>query len=102
MHISRYDTKLTRLQDDEIEMVRRWRNAPEIRDYMEFRQYITTQMQRQWFFSLDPLKDFYFVIEYNRSPVGLIHNSEVDWKKKSGNAGLFIWEKKLLGTYVPV
>ena len=102
MQISRYGIKLSRLQKHQIEMVRNWRNAPEIRDYMEYRRHITPQMQERWFQSLHPLKDFYFVIEYHRQPVGLIHNSEIDWSAKTGNAGLFIWEKQMLGSFVPV
>jgi len=102
MHIRRFGIRLTRLKDDQIEMVRHWRNAQEIRSFMEFQEYITPEMQRNWFQSLDKLHDFYFVIELRDEPVGLIHTSAIDWQQKTGNAGLFIWKKEILGSHVPV
>lgn len=102
MHIKRFGIKLTRLKEDQIELVRNWRNTQEIRNFMEFQEYITPEMQRNWFHSLDRLHDFYFVIELQHDPVGLIHTSAIDWGQKTGNAGLFIWKKAILGSHVPV
>ncbi len=102
MHIHRYGIKLVRLSEEHIETVRNWRNAPEIRDFMEFREHITPQMQEAWFQSLNRLADFYFLIETQDEPVGLIHTSGINWKENSGHSGLFIWKKELQGTFVPV
>lgn len=102
MRIIRYGITLSRLTEDRIETVRKWRNEPSIRNFMEFREYITPQMQLKWFRSLVPLNDFYFIIEYHNEPVGLIHTAHIDWEKKTGDAGLFIRKDELLGTHVPV
>ena len=102
MRIRKYGINLARLTHDRIEMVRQWRNAPQIRDFMEYRETITPQMQEKWFLQLDPLRDFYFIIEYHNAPVGLIHTSGIDWLEKSGHSGLFIHKSELLGTQVPV
>jgi len=102
MHIKRFGIRLIRLEEEHIETVRKWRNAPQIRDFMEYREYISAEMQLQWFRSLVKLTDFYFVIEHHGKLVGLIHTSGINWKKKTGNAGLFIWDKELLGSHVPV
>lgn len=102
MHIRRYGIRLMRLREEHIEMVRQRRNAQEIRSFMEFQEHITPEMQKKWFHSLDRLRDFYFVIEHHYEPVGLIHTSGIDWNKKTGNAGLFIWKHDLLGSHVPV
>ncbi len=102
MHIKRFGIRLVRLKEERIEMIRHWRNSPDISSFMEFRQHITVEMQRQWFLSLDTLRDFYFVIEHHSEPAGLIHTSGIDWKNKTGHSGLFVWKKELQGSHVPV
>ncbi|MDZ4845039.1 MAG: GNAT family N-acetyltransferase [Chitinophagales bacterium] len=102
MRIRKYGISLVRLTHDHIELVRQWRNAPRIREFMEYRETITPEMQQRWFEQLDPVCDFYFIIEYHEQLVGLIHTSGIDWKVKSGHAGLFIHKNELLGSPVPV
>lgn len=102
MRIQRFGITLVRLTEQHIEMVRQWRNAPRISEFMEFRETITPAMQQAWYHALDELRDFYFVIEYHSEPVGLIHTSHIDWKEKTGHSGLFIHKNELLGTHVPV
>lgn len=102
MYIDRFGIRLARLSEDRIEMVRQWRNSPSIRDFMEYREHITAEMQMKWFQSLHVLTDFYFVVEYRNEPVGLIHTSGIDWHEKTGHSGLFIQKQELMGTYVPV
>ncbi len=102
MFIKRFGIRLVRLQEDKIDLVRLWRNAPHIRDFMEYREFISPEMQKKWFESLDPLRDFYFIIEHHENPVGLIHTSDIDWESGTGHSGLFIWEKTLLGSHIPV
>jgi len=69
---------------------------------MEYQEFITQRMQRQWFNSLDFFSDFYFVIEFQENLVGLIHTSKVDWKNRTAQSGLFIWEDTCLGSPVPI
>lgn len=102
MHIRKYGITLARLTQNRIELVRQWRNAPHIQSFMEYRKTITQAMQKKWFAGLNPVSDFYFVIEYQNEPVGLIHTSGIDWQEKSGHSGLFIYKQQLLGTPVPV
>ncbi|GIV33406.1 MAG: hypothetical protein KatS3mg031_0941 [Chitinophagales bacterium] len=102
MVIKRYGIRLIRLREADIETVRQWRNAPHIRNFMEYREYITPAMQQKWFRSLDAVRDFYFIIEYRDKPVGLIHTSGICWESGTGHSGLFIWEKHLQGSPVPV
>lgn len=102
MRICKYGISLVRLTHSRIEMVREWRNAPRIRNFMEYRETITPEMQEEWFARLNPESDFYFIIEYHQKPVGLIHTSGIDWTAQSGHSGLFIHRQELLGTHVPV
>jgi RimJ/RimL family protein N-acetyltransferase len=94
--------KLIKLQQEHIELLRTWRNAEKIARFMEFREHITPEMQQRWFEGLNQEIDFYFMIEYRGSLVGMIHASNIDWKQGRGDAGLFIYEDRYLSTYTPV
>jgi len=102
MVIERYGIKLIKIRAEQIDEVRKWRNSPSISDFMEYQEYITSDMQKRWFLSLNELSDFYFVIEYKGKLMGLIHTSAIDWNTKEGHSGLFIWDKKFQNTHIPV
>lgn len=83
-----------------LELLRNWRNAPEIRRHMEYQAYISPEMQIQWFRQIQTIEYYYFVILEGTTPVGLIHLSAVD--DNHGEAGLFIGEPKYQGSTVPI
>jgi RimJ/RimL family protein N-acetyltransferase len=83
-----------------LELLRKWRNAPEIRRHMEYQEYISSEMQHQWFTSIHTIEHYYFVILESTIPIGLIHLSEVD--ARTGQAGLFIGEPNYQGSTVPI
>jgi len=66
MELSKYGVKLHRLREEDIELVRTWRNSPLIRQYMEFRDEITPEMQKEWFLSINNNENYYFIIEYQQ------------------------------------
>lgn len=102
MIIIRYDIRLIRIEEHHLELVRYWRNADKISRVMEFRQYITQNMQWQWFQSLELLRDFYFIIEYKERYIGLIHLAKINWLSSTGQSGLFIWNDHYVGSPIPV
>lgn len=102
MIISKYGIRLVRVKETHIETLRQWRNSDQISRFMEYKEYITPEMQQRWFLSLGAISDFYFMIEYNGKQVGMIHASHVNWREATGEAGLFIYEQNLQSTYIPV
>ncbi len=64
MKLTKYGITLNRLREDDIELLRQWRNSPQINQFMEYRGNITPEMQRDWFRSVDNFDNFYFIIEY--------------------------------------
>jgi RimJ/RimL family protein N-acetyltransferase len=102
MELSKYGLKLHRLREEDIELVRTWRNSPLIRKYMEFREEITPEMQKAWFLSIDNFNNFYFIIEYEQKKIGLINSSHVDWSTRSSEGGIFLWDEQYYETFVPV
>ena len=102
MELSKYGVKLRRLREEDIELVRTWRNSHLIRKYMEFREEITPAMQKEWFLSINNTENFYFIIEFRQQKIGLINSSHVDWSTVSSEGGIFLWDDHYYETFVPV
>ncbi len=97
MVIEKYGIRLVQLTHDKIELVRKWRNDPKIQQYMEYRQEITVEMQEAWFQKISSSgKDFFFIMEFEGEEVGLINVKNVDFEKKEGEPGIFIWDDDFL------
>ena len=73
------DINLIRLQKEDLEMVRNWRNSDDVSRYMYTEDYITENQQNNWF---DKIKDssnsIYWIIEYNGKKLGLASITEID------------------------
>lgn len=93
---------LRRLQREDLELLRHWRNDPSIRQHMFFRQHITREMQVSWFRTIDNQRNHYFIIDHDGDSIGMIHLSDIDVDDRIGFAGLFIYETRYQGTQVPV
>lgn len=102
MKLTKYGITLNRLREEDIEMVRQWRTSPQISQYMEYRENITPEMQKEWFRSVDNFDNFYFVIEYQGEKIGLINSSHIEWDTVSSEGGIFLWDAKYYETFVPV
>ena len=102
MEISGYGVTLRRLTEDKIEMVRNWRNDPKIQQYMEFRDYITPEMQKKWFERINNDNNYYFIIVYKDKEIGLINIRDIDYETKDGEPGIFIYDDEYLNTDVPM
>ena len=100
MKITKYGVTLVRLTEDKIELVRNWRNDPKIAQYMEFKDYITPEMQLNWFNKINNDKNFYFIIEYNNEEIGLVNVKDIDYVKKEGEAGIFIYNDECLNSTI--
>jgi RimJ/RimL family protein N-acetyltransferase len=96
--ISKYGVTLRRLTSEKIELVRNWRNDPKISQYMEFRDYITPEMQRKWFTKINNAFNYYFIIVYNYEEIGVVNIKDVDFFNKCAEPGIFIYEDKYLVT----
>ena len=90
MTIKQYGIELIRLETQYIEMLRQWRNAPEIVQNMEYQEYITAEMQKKWFQNINNLNNFYFLIRRKENWVGMIHLSDVNYDLKETESGIFI------------
>jgi UDP-4-amino-4,6-dideoxy-N-acetyl-beta-L-altrosamine N-acetyltransferase len=87
---SRYGVTFERLGRQHLELLRGWRNDPEIQQFMVYREHITAEMQERWFASIDDLHNFYSVIFHRGVPVGYSHTKNVDYRGRSGEGGMVI------------
>ena len=101
MEWERYGLKLHRLTSDKLELVRNWRNAPKISQYMFYKEYITPKMQLEWFNKIDNDSNYYFIAEYDKEEIGLVNIKNIDKEKKCGEGGIFIYEDRYLNSDVP-
>ena len=93
-----YGITLKRLTEDKIELVRRWRNDPKISKFMEFRDYITAEMQLAWFQKINNDQNYYYIIVFEGEEIGLINIRDVDRINGTGEPGMFIWEDTYLNS----
>ena len=86
MIIERYGITLKSLGVEDLETVRVWRNSDLVRPYMFYQEIISKSEQESWFSKLEPLNDFYFIIEYKQKPIGLINLKNIDWQETLSNS----------------
>ena len=102
MKLTKYGINLIRLREEDIELVRTWRNSPMINQFMEYRENITPEMQKEWFKSVNNYENFYYIIEFGEKKIGLINSSHIDWDTVSSEGGIFLWDEQYYETFVPV
>lgn len=96
--ISGYGIFLRRLTEDKIELVRKWRNDPKISQYMEYRKIISAAEQLQWFHRINNEGNYYYLIIVDNNEIGLIDIRDIDYEKKVGEPGIFIWDDNYLNS----
>lgn len=100
MQLKKYDVILTRLTHNKIEMVRNWRNDPKIVAFMEYKEYITAEMQQNWFRKINNEHNYYFIIEFEGKEIGLINIRDINYEKGEGEGGIFIYDDEYLNSDV--
>lgn len=86
------------LSENKIELVRNWRNSPEILANMQYQAIITKAEQIKWFEELQKENSHYFMVKANEKDAGLIHINKINEQEKTAEVGLFIGEKDFVGT----
>lgn len=97
MVLENFNVKLERLTEDKIELVRKWRNNPDVQKYMEYREEITPQMQKEWFKRINNEENYFFLILLEDIEIGLVNLKDINYKFKTAEKGSLIWSEKLRG-----
>jgi UDP-4-amino-4,6-dideoxy-N-acetyl-beta-L-altrosamine N-acetyltransferase len=102
MLIRKYGIVLERLREEDLELVRNWRNSDHVKLNMHFQGNITDENQEKWFQTLDKSKNIYFIIITDGKKIGLINIKDINWNLKTAEAGIFIGDTNYLNTMIPV
>ena len=103
MKLIKYGLTLKRLTEEDLELLRTWRNSSQVNKFMEFRDYITPEEQLEWFNSINTPDNFYYIIIYNGEKIGMINEKGFDrFGKQTSESGLFLSSDKYKNSYVPV
>lgn len=87
------------------EMIRLWRNSPDVARYMYTDHWITEEEHERWFQNAlnDPRRK-YWIIMYQREAIGLVNLYDIDEKNRRCFWGLYISSEntrsKGLGVYI--
>ncbi len=100
--LEQYGVRLVRVQEKDIELIRTWRNQPDVAGFMEYRKHITSEEQKIWFRSINNKNNYYFIIEYEGKQVGLINSKNYDPKVGFGEGGIFISDKEYINSFAAV
>ncbi|GIV29855.1 MAG: hypothetical protein KatS3mg028_0921 [Bacteroidia bacterium] len=100
MIVKQYGLTYIRVREEDIELIRYWRNRDFIRHTMQFQEYITPSMQKQWFEKINNKYNYYFLMEYENKKIGLINCKDTD-ANRVAEGGIFLWEKEYWNTPIP-
>ncbi|MCK9219773.1 MAG: hypothetical protein PHF97_06945 [Bacteroidales bacterium] len=101
MKFFKYGIILERLREEDIEMVRTWRNSDPVRLNMKYQDIITPRQQQDWFISINNLRFNYLMIHYRGEKIGILNDKNIDWETRSSESGIFLGRTEFYNTFVP-
>jgi hypothetical protein len=102
LSLKQFDVELHRLQEEDLELVRSWRNEAYISNQMIYRAFISEEMQRNWFQTINNAQNYYFIIVFKGHKVGLINAKDYNSEKGFGEGGIFIGDKDYEDSFAAV
>ena len=92
MKITKYNITLKRVAESDLELLRSWRNSDYVNSRMIQTSYITSEMQLNWFKTINNDQNYYFIAEFNNEKIGLMHIKNIS--KNNGEGGIFLASEK--------
>lgn len=96
--LKQYGIILKRIDENDIELIRKGRNSPSIRKWMGYKKVISVASQKKWFYSINNKYNYYFLIIIGEKPIGVINCKDVNIKDEYGEGGIFIWDQHFINT----
>ena len=100
--IEKYGVTLRSIQISDLEMIRKWRNADNVREFFEHRDLISRKEQSEWFAALDPATNLYFLVHMDGVDYGVVSLKEIDWSTGQAEAGIFMGSAEYVKSHIPV
>lgn len=98
----RYGIKLVGITSDDLEMVRHWRNSPQISQHMLDQRYISAEQQQTWFQGLQgDSSRAYWVAYFKDQPIGVGSLLAIDHEKGSCEPSIYVYPEQYRSNIVP-
>jgi UDP-4-amino-4,6-dideoxy-N-acetyl-beta-L-altrosamine N-acetyltransferase len=92
------DISLVKVNLQDIELIRGWRNSPEVSSYMYDESYISEEQQEAWFHKMDAdPNSVYWIIEYNNKKLGLASLTNINQLLKSCYWAFYLGDTSVRG-----
>lgn len=101
MELSNYGITLREVDQSDLELLRNWRNSDEISKYMLSREYISEEMQRNWYASCKARGDLNFVICFEGRDIGFLGLKVVNKDSNIYNPGIYFSELEGRNSFLP-
>lgn len=101
MKVFKYGVMLERLKEDDIELVRQWRNSDQVRLNMVCKDVISADQQLNWYKSINNPENNYMLIHCKGEKIGVVNDKNINWKERSSETGIFIGRPEYLYTCTP-
>lgn len=92
------DIELQKLNQEDLELVRAWRNSPEVASYMYNDAYITEIDQQKWFDNILWDKSRYWIIMYKGGKIGLVSLTGIDKTLQSCYWAFYLGDTSIRGS----
>jgi len=101
----KYGIKFHELSQDHLEVLRHWRNHPDIQQFMVFREEISPEMQQQWFRDIARKRELhlesYAMLEYRGEIVGMTQLKKIDYPYRRAEGGIIIFRPEHQNGLIP-
>lgn len=92
------DIELVPLTQEDLELVRNWRNSKDVAQYMYTEQYITSEQQQTWFNNISKRNDSkYWIIKYNNKKLGLASITDINQALQSCYWAFYLGDTSVRG-----
>ena len=88
---------------DHLELLRNWRNSPDVSRHFIYRDLISSKQQEEWYRNVSESgTGFYWIIMVGERAVGLTDVKNIEWHRKTGESGIFIAIPEYRNLIVPL
>jgi len=92
------DIELVGLTEEDIELVREWRNSPEVSQYMYTEDIITKEQQEKWFRKTQQEeRSKYWMIKYDGNKIGVANIADIDRRNSKCYWGFYLGNTSIRG-----
>ena len=97
------DVNFVPIKKEDLELIRIWRNSPEVGKYMYTEDKISTEQQILWFEKINKEETSrYWIIEYQKRKLGLVSLTNIDFRNGKCFWGFYLGDSSVRGKGIGV